>query len=109
MQETWVQFLGQEDPLEKKMVTHSGILAWEIPWTEEPDGLQFMGLQRVGHDRATNIFTHKEKERERKRKRERQTKTDREKESINGYITIYLVFPHNSVSKESACNTGIRL
>ena len=49
MQETWVQFLGQEDPLEKKMVTHSGILAWEIPWTEEPDGLQFMGLQRVGH------------------------------------------------------------
>ena len=49
MQETWVQFLGQEDPLEKNMVTHSGILAWEIPWTEEPDGLQFMGLQRVRH------------------------------------------------------------
>ena len=47
---TWVQFLGQEDSLEKGMATHSSILAWRIPWTEEPDGLQFMGLQRVGHD-----------------------------------------------------------
>ena len=42
--------LGQEDPLEKKMATHSGILAWEIPWTEEPEELQSMGSQRVGHD-----------------------------------------------------------
>ena len=50
MQETWVQFLGQEDPLEKGMATHSCILAWRIPWTEEPDGLQSMGSQRVGHD-----------------------------------------------------------
>ena len=50
-QEIWVQFLGQEDPLEKEMATHSSILAWRIPWTEEePDGLQSMGLQRVGHD-----------------------------------------------------------
>ena len=50
MQETWVQSLGQEDPLEKGMATHSSILAWEIPWTEEPGGLQSMGLQRVRHD-----------------------------------------------------------
>ena len=50
MQETWVQSLGQEDPLEKGMATHSNILAWRIPWTEEPGGLQSMGLQRVGHD-----------------------------------------------------------
>ena len=45
MQETWVQFLGREDPLEKEMATYSSILAWKIPWTEEPDGLQSMGLQ----------------------------------------------------------------
>ena len=45
MQETRVQFLRQEDPLEKEMATHSSILAWEIPWTEEPGGLQFMGPQ----------------------------------------------------------------
>ena len=49
MQETWVQLLGQEDPLEKEMVNHSGILAWKIPWTEEPGSLQPMGSQRVGH------------------------------------------------------------
>ena len=47
MQETWVQSLGQEDPLEKKMATHFSILAWENPWTEEPGGLQSMGMQRV--------------------------------------------------------------
>ena len=50
MQETWVQSLGQEDPLEKEMATHSSILAWKIPWSEEPDRLQSMGLQRVRHD-----------------------------------------------------------
>ena len=50
MQETWVQSLGQEDPLEKEMATHSSILAWKIPWTEEPGGLQSIGSQRVGHD-----------------------------------------------------------
>ena len=49
--ETWVRSLGQEDPLEKEMATHSSILAWKIPWTEEPGRLQStMGLQRVGHD-----------------------------------------------------------
>ena len=50
MQDTWVQFLGWEDPLEKEMATHSSILAWRIPWTEEPGGLQSMGLQRGGPD-----------------------------------------------------------
>ena len=50
MQETQVQSLGQEDPPEKGMATQSSILAWRIPWTEEPGGLQSMGLQRVGHD-----------------------------------------------------------
>ena len=50
MQETWVRSLGQEDLLEKEMATHSSIFAWRIPWTEEPGGLQSMGLQRVGHD-----------------------------------------------------------
>ena len=50
MLETWVQFLGREDSLEKEMVTHSSILAWKILWTEDPGGLQFIGSQRVGHD-----------------------------------------------------------
>ena len=50
MQETRVQFLGREDPLEKEMAIHSTTLAWKIPWTEEPDRLQSMGSQRVGHD-----------------------------------------------------------
>ena len=53
MQEMWAWFLGCEGPLEKEMATHSSIIAWEIPWTEEPGGLQSMGLQRVGHNLAT--------------------------------------------------------
>ena len=53
MQETQVWSLGQEDLLEKGMATHSSILAWETPWTEEPGRLQFLGLQRVGHNLAT--------------------------------------------------------
>ena len=53
MRETWVQSLGQEDPLEKEMATHSSILAWKIPQTEEPGGLQYMGLQRVRQDLET--------------------------------------------------------
>ena len=48
-----MKFLGQEDPREKEMATHSSILAWEISWREEPDGLQSLGSQRVGHDLAT--------------------------------------------------------
>ena len=50
VQDNWVQYLDQEEPLEKGMATQSSILAWRIPWTEEPDGLQSMGLQRVRHD-----------------------------------------------------------
>ena len=55
-QETRVQSLDQEDPLEKGIANHSSILAWRIPWTEEPGGLQFMGLQRVRHDLAANTY-----------------------------------------------------
>ena len=50
IQETWVQSLGQKDPLENEMATHSSIFAWRVLWTEEPGRLQFMGLQRVRHD-----------------------------------------------------------
>ena len=55
MRETWVRSPGWEDPLEKEMATHSSTLAWKIPWVEEPGRLQSMGLQRVGHDRATSV------------------------------------------------------
>ena len=50
MQEIWLQSLGREDPLEEEMATHSSILAWEIPWTEEPGRVQYMESQRVRHD-----------------------------------------------------------
>ena len=50
IQEIRVQSLGREDPLEREMATHSSILAWELPWTEESGGLQSMGSQRIGHD-----------------------------------------------------------
>ena len=56
-QEMWVQSLGGEDPLVKEMATHSSILAWKIPWTEEPGGLQSMGSQRVGYDWVTKHNT----------------------------------------------------
>ena len=55
VRETRVQSLGWEDPLEKEMATHSNTLAWKIPWTEEPGGLQSMGSQTVGHDWATSV------------------------------------------------------
>ena len=55
MRETWVRFLGLEDPLEKETAIHSSTLAWKIPWMEEPDRLQSMGSQRVRHDRATSL------------------------------------------------------
>ena len=57
MQETGVRSLGWEDALEKEMATHSSILAWRIPWTEEPGGQQSMGLQRGRHNLETNTFT----------------------------------------------------
>ena len=53
MQERWVQSLGRKDPLEKEMATHSSILAWRIPWTQEPGRVQSMESQRIGHDLAT--------------------------------------------------------
>ena len=58
MRETWVWSLGLEDPLEKGMATHSSILAWRSPWTEEPGELQSMGSKRVGHDWVTNTHTN---------------------------------------------------
>ena len=60
VEETQVWSLGQEDPLEKEMATHSSILAWNIPWTEEPGKLQPMGLQRVWHDLTTGIISNVE-------------------------------------------------
>ena len=60
VQEMWVISLDQEDPLEKGMATHSSILAWKIPWTEEPGRLQSMGSQRVGHDLVTEQAQKKE-------------------------------------------------
>ena len=58
MWETWVESLGQEDPLEKGMATHSSVLAWRIPWTEELGDLQSLVSQRIGHDGASNTHTH---------------------------------------------------
>ena len=57
MQEMWVQSLGWEDSLQENMVTHSSILAWRIPWTEEPEGLQSIASQRVGHDWSSKAHT----------------------------------------------------
>ena len=56
MQKTWVRFLGWEDTLKKEIATHSSILAWRIPWTEEPGRLQSMGLQRIRHNQTTNTL-----------------------------------------------------
>ena len=61
MWEIWVRSLGQEDPLEKEMAIHTSILVWEIPWTEEPGGLQSIGLQKVKHDLATTDQTRQKK------------------------------------------------
>src|SRR5574337_976766 len=57
MRETWVRFLGREDPLEKAMAPHSSTLAWKISWTEEPGRLQSMGSLKVGHDLSNFTFT----------------------------------------------------
>ena len=81
MQETQVQVLGQEDPLEEGMETHSSILAWRIPWTEEPGGLQSKGLQRVRYDWASFTFTF-------------------------FHFTLVKGFPEGSNGKESTCNAG---
>ena len=62
MQDIWVQFLGQEDPLEKKMATHSSIFAWRISWTEEPGGLQSMGLEELDTTQQLNHHHHRQLE-----------------------------------------------
>ena len=64
MQKMQVQFLGREDPLEEEMATHSSSLAWKIPWTEEPGGLQYMESQRRRHDWETNTFHYWKNSRE---------------------------------------------
>ena len=64
IQETHVQSMGWEDPLKEEMATQSSILAWRIPWREEPGGLKSMGLQRVGHDWVTNTLYLKQLEKE---------------------------------------------
>ena len=79
----WVQSLGWEDPLEKEMAACSSILAWKIPWTEEPGGLQSVGLQRVRHDWAHQLLR-----------------------VIDKMIPLWESFPGSSVGKESACNAG---
>ena len=76
MWDTRVQSLGQEDPLEKEIATHSSTLAWKIPWTEEPCKLQSMGSQRVRHDWATSLHRHLN--------------------TITSKITLVLTFWHNS-------------
>ena len=60
--ETWVRSLGKEGPLEEGMAAHSSILAWRISWTEDPGGLQSMGLQRVGHNWVTNTVERQREE-----------------------------------------------
>ena len=81
VQETWVQSLGQEDPLEKGMATHSSILTWKILWTEEPGKLQSMGSQRVGHDQAANTHTQATKhESERRQLAQRHSVRDQSSE-----------------------------
>ena len=66
--ETWGWSLRQEDPLEEEMAAHSGILAWKIPWTEEPGGLQSIGLQRVRHYLVTDMYAQEEVANQGKRK-----------------------------------------
>ena len=94
MPETQVQSLGQEDPLENEMATHSSILAWGSPWTEEPGGLQCMGLQRAGHDCVNNIHFF-------------QPFLSIQFSSIN-YIHIIYSYHHDggSDNKKSAHNSG---
>ena len=80
LQETQVWSLGQEDPLEEEMASHSSILAWKIPWTEEPGRLQFMGSQRIGHNWVTNTFFFLSNF--------RWNKSDREREIL--YVITYM-------------------
>ena len=96
MQETWVQCLGREDPLWKEITTHFSILAWRIPWTEEPGRLQSMGSQIVRHDCATSLNNNNTVPKHTKLK----TTELRNRQSHNRG------FPGGSNSKESTCNAG---
>ena len=98
VQETWVLSLGWEEPLEEDMATHSSILAWRIPWTEEPGGLQSMASERVGHDWVTKPSTahislyidvcvcvcvrKREREQARENESERRREREREREKV---------------------------
>ena len=87
-QETWIQSLGQEDPLEKEMATHSSILAWKVPWTEVPGRLQSSGLQRVRHDWATeHTYTY------RWSKAKIHIKVNREKARFYSFIDMVITLP----------------
>ena len=94
--------MGREDPLEKDMAIHSSILAWRIPWTEGPGGLQFMGIQRFGHNWVTNTFTFVAKR--------FQNILPRLLMELNTilprYLTLPFPFPLGSDCKESARNAG---
>ena len=101
VQETWVQSLGWEDPLEKEMATHSRILAWKIPWTEEPCRLQSMGSQRINLTERLHYSHYKVNF----------TILGDSFKRIKDHIYLplipdYLGFPDSSVGKESACSTG---
>ena len=99
MQETWIWSLGWEDPLEKGMTTHSSILAWEIPWKEQPGWLQSIGLQRVGHYWATkHTHTHTH------------TFIGKEKKKLNwGLTSCFSIKPETTHSRQtliiSKCGT----
>ena len=86
MQETWVQSPGRKDLLEKEMATHSSILAWKIPWTEDPGRLQSMGSQRVGHDWATSLHVFLWPD--------SSFHFSTGKQSMSGYTTVYLSIHH---------------
>ena len=93
MQETWVRSLGQEDPLEKEMATHSSIFAWKIPKTEETGRLQSIGSQRVGHDWAISLSWFVD---------------SFSWQCLFPYTTLFrsCIFPGGSEGKASACNVG---
>ena len=94
MQETQVRSLGRENPLEKEMATHSLILAWEIPWTEDSNRLQSMGLQRIGHNLVTDQEEGKERRNSLRRLLNEDGMASTKKASTNGRIPeLWSSFP----------------
>ena len=94
----WVWSLGQEDPLEEGTATHSGILAWRIPWIEEPGGLQSLGLQRAGRDLGSKQHVKKKKE---KRNIKKKNKKHLSQKNIGVFFCSFLL--------PMKCNTGASL